>query len=149
MSERSITLQYKKAPLRIALEADGAWIPAEDIRLAIGLKDPKGPVSKVPEHEKSLRQVGAQGVRMRLLSVEGVQRIAGSVRAPGALPFLDWFRAQAMPHIALALQDVCDAGAFVPAAPAGCSLLGSAASDTVVTYASSKPILTPDAKVKC
>lgn len=132
MSERSITLQYKKVPLRIALEADGAWIPAEDLGLAIGLKDPKGPVSKVPEHEKSLRQVGAQGVRMRVLSVEGVQRIAGSVRAPGAMPFLDWFRAQAMPQIALALQDVCDAAASVPAVPAG-SLLGSAVSDSVVT----------------
>jgi prophage antirepressor-like protein len=132
MSERSITLHYKKALLRIALEADGAWIPAEDLGLAIGLKDPKGPVSKVPEHEKSLRQVGGQGVRMRVLSVEGVQRIAGSVRAPGTLPFLDWFRAQAMPQIALALQDICDAGASVPAAPAGL-LLGSAASDTVVT----------------
>jgi prophage antirepressor-like protein len=129
MNTRSIILHYKKNPLRISLEADGAWIPAEDVGIAIGLRDPKGPLSRIPDHEKSLRQIGGVGVRMRVLSVEGVQRLAGAVRAPGALPFLDWFRAQAMPQISHALQDGAGATEAAPAVP----LLGGAASDSVVT----------------
>lgn len=106
MVERTLNLTYKRQPLRVTLEADGAWVPAEDVVLAIGLRDTKGPVSKVPEHEKSLRQIGGRGVRMRVLSVEGAQRLAGSTRVAGAADFLDWFRAQAMPQISLALQDI-------------------------------------------
>lgn len=131
MVERTLNLTYKRQPLRVTLEADGAWVPAEDVVLAIGLRDTKGPVSKVPEHEKSLRQVGGQGVRMRVLSVEGAQRLAGSTRVAGAADFLDWFRAQAMPQISLALQDASDAEASIPTAPA-VPLLGGA-SDAVVT----------------
>ena len=101
MVERTLNLTYKRQPLRVTLEADGAWVPAEDVVLAIGLRDTKGPVSKVPEHEKSLRQIGGRGVRMRVLSVEGAQRLAGSTRVAGAADFLDWFRAQAMPQISL------------------------------------------------
>ena len=106
MVERTLNLTYKRQPLRVTLEPEGAWVPSEDLSAAIGLKDPKVAVSKLPEHEKSLRQIGGRGVRMRVLSVEGVQRLAGSTRVAGAADFLDWFRAQAMPQISLALQDI-------------------------------------------
>jgi prophage antirepressor-like protein len=111
MSDLSLSLKFKRNTLRVALEDDGAWIPAEDVSLAIGLKNHKAPVSRLAEHQKSLRQIGGVGPRPRVLSVEGVLRLVGSSRLPGASPFLDWFRAQAMPQISIALQDVAASAA--------------------------------------
>ena len=99
MPDRTIGLQYKRQPIRATLEQDGVWLCAEDVGLALGLKDPKGPVTRLPEHEKSLRQIGGAGVRMRVLSPDGVLRIAGSTRSPGASGFLKWFQEQAMPAL--------------------------------------------------
>ena len=99
MPDRAIGLQYKRQPIRATLEQDGVWLCAEDVGLALGLKDPKGPVTRLPEHEKSLRQIGGAGVRMRVLSPDGVLRIAGSTRSPGASGFLKWFQEQAMPAL--------------------------------------------------
>jgi prophage antirepressor-like protein len=109
MSDLSLLLKFKRNTLRVALEADGAWIPAEDVSLAIALKNHKAPVSRLTEHQKSLRQINGVGPRLRVLSVEGVLRLVGGSRLPGASPFLDWFRAQAMPQISHALKDLAEA----------------------------------------
>jgi len=108
MSDLSLILKFKRNTLRVALEADGAWIPAEDVSQAIALKNHKAPVSRLTEHQKSLRQIDGVGPRLRVLSVEGVLRLVGGSRLPGASPFLDWFRAQAMPQIAQALKDLAE-----------------------------------------
>jgi prophage antirepressor-like protein len=130
MSDLSLNLKYKRNTLRVALESDGAWIPADDISTAINLKSHKAPVSRLADHQKSLRQIAGQGPRLRVLSVEGIQRLVGGTRVPGAAPFLEWFRAQAMPQIAQALQDQAESFAAEP--DVSPPLLENAASDAVV-----------------
>lgn len=131
MSERHLMLSYKRQPLRVALESDGAWLPADDVCRALGLKDHKWPMGRLSESEKSLRQIGGAGPRMRVVSVEGARRLAGTVRGQEGMKFLDWFQARAMPEIAVALREIADALAAVqdePAAP----MLGVAAPDDAV-----------------
>lgn len=131
MSERHLMLSYKRQPLRVALESDGAWLPADDVCRALGLKDHKWPMGRLSESEKSLRQIGGAGPRMRVVSVEGARRLAGTVRGQEGMKFLDWFQERAMPEIAVALREIADALAAVqdePVAP----MLGVAAPDDAV-----------------
>jgi prophage antirepressor-like protein len=130
MSDLSLNLKFKRNTLRVALESDGAWIPADDISAAINLKSHKAPVSKLAEHQKSLRQIAGQGPRLRVLSIEGIQRLVGGSRVPGAAPFLDWFRAQAMPQISQALQDQAASSTAEP--DVSLPLITNSASDAVV-----------------
>ena len=130
MSDCSLNLKFKRTVLRVALENDGAWIPADDISAAINLKSHKAPVAKLAEHQKSLRQIAGQGPRLRVLSIEGIQRLVGGSRVPGAAQFLDWFRAQAMPQIAQALQDQAASSAAEP--DVSRPLITNSASDAVV-----------------
>lgn len=130
MSDCSLNLKFKRTVLRVALENDGAWIPADDISAAINLKSHKAPVAKLAEHQKSLRQIAGQGPRLRVLSIEGIQRLVGGSRVPGAAQFLDWFRAQAMPQIAQALQDQAASSAAEP--DVSRPLITNYASDSVV-----------------
>lgn len=130
MSDLSLNLKFKRTVLRVGLENDGAWIPADDISAAINLKSHKAPVAKLAEHQKSLRQIAGQGPRLRVLSIEGIQRLVGGSRVPGAAQFLDWFRSQAMPQIAQALQD--QAASFPAEPDVSQPLLTNSASDSVV-----------------
>ena len=99
MPDRAIELQYKRQAIRASVDRDGVWISGDDAAMALGYKSSKDPIARLPEHEKSLRQIGGKGVRMRVLSPDGVLRLAGGARMGGADGFLKWFQEQAMPAL--------------------------------------------------
>ena len=99
MPDRAIELQYKRQAIRASVDQDGVWISGDDAAMALGYKSSKDPIARLPEHEKSLRQIGGKGVRMRVLSPDGVLRLAGGARMGGAAGFLKWFQEQGMPAL--------------------------------------------------
>ena len=99
MPDRAIELQYKRQAIRASVDQDGVWISGDDAAMALGYKSSKDPIARLPEHEKSLRQIGGKGVRMRVISPDGVLRLAGGARMGGAAGFLKWFQEQGMPAL--------------------------------------------------
>ncbi len=99
MPDRALELQYKRQAIRASVDRDGVWISGDDAATALGYKSSKDPIARLPENEKSLRQIGGKGVRMRVLSPDGVLRLAGGARMGGADGFLKWFQEQAMPAL--------------------------------------------------
>ena len=99
MPDCAVELQYKRQAIRASVDRDGVWISGDDAATALGYKSSKDPIARLPEHEKSLRQIGGKGVRMRVLSPDGVLRLAGGARMGGADGFLKWFQEQAMPAL--------------------------------------------------
>ena len=99
MPDCAVELQYKRQAIRASVDRDGVWISGDDAATALGYKSSKDPIARLPEHEKSLRQIGGKGVRMRVLSPDGVLRLAGGARMGGTDGFLKWFQEQAMPAL--------------------------------------------------
>ena len=99
MPDCAVELQYKRQAIRASVDRDGVWISGDDAATALGYKSSKDPIARLPEHEKSLRQIGGKGVRMRVISPDGVLRLAGGARMGGAAGFLKWFQEQGMPAL--------------------------------------------------
>lgn len=105
MAAQSIELTYKRHTIRVAIEPSGAWLRAEDVGEAIGAKAIHQSILRIPDHEKTLLQIAGKGPRVRVLSPDGVRRIAGANRAPRAMPFLKWFLEQGLPVLGEAVLE--------------------------------------------
>lgn len=104
MAARLVELQYKRHTLRAVVSGEGVWISVADLALILDYDSPKKLLSRLPAHERSAQQM-VKGPRVQVVSPSGVERIAGSSRKDGALKFLDWFKEEGMPQLALVLQE--------------------------------------------
>ena len=115
MAARLVELQYKRHTLRAVVSGEGVWISVADLALILDYDSPKKLLSRLPAHERSAQQM-IKGPRVQVVSPAGLERIAGSSRKDGALKFLDWFKEEGMPQLALVLQEEVSTGetALVP-----------------------------------